>query len=127
MFRDSFIASTGLNIDGISVMNDSATSIGLDTCYETASAGDDAAPRGPTSLMFHLADVVDLELGDGNMFIEVDDGIWCLTFASGGENDEGGLSIIGNIQQQNFQIQYDLANSRIGFAPANCGGDKLFM
>ncbi len=123
MSRDSFIASTGLNIDGFSVMNDSAASIGLDTCYESASAGDDAPPPGPTSLMFHLAYVVDLELGDGNMFIELDDGIWCLTFASGGENDEGGLSIIDNIQQQNFQIQHDLANSRIGFAPANCGGD----
>ncbi|KAH8968608.1 hypothetical protein BDL97_03G135700 [Sphagnum fallax] len=123
MFRDAFIASTGLNINGFSLMNDSATSIGLDTCYETASAGDDAPPPGLTSVMFHLADGVHLELGDGNIFIEVDDGIWCLTFASGGENDEGGLSIIGNIQQQNFQIQYDLANSRIGFAPANCGGD----
>ncbi|KAJ6320203.1 hypothetical protein OIU78_015561 [Salix suchowensis] len=31
-----------------------------------------------------------------------------------------GLSIIGNIQQQGFRVVYDLAASRVGFAPRGC-------
>lgn len=45
--------------------------------------------------------------------------VYCFTF---GNSDLIPIeaSIIGNYHQQNLWIEYDLENSRIGFAPANC-------
>lgn len=47
------------------------------------------------------------------------DAVYCFTF---GNSDLVPIeaSIIGNYHQQNLWIEYDLENSRIGFAPAKC-------
>ncbi|KAH9290508.1 hypothetical protein KI387_034625, partial [Taxus chinensis] len=46
---------------------------------------------------------------------------FCLAFAlpPGGGSD---LSILGNQQQQNLLVVYDVAGSRLGFASQNCDG-----
>jgi hypothetical protein len=45
-------------------------------------------------------------------------GTFCLAFATGGA--PGNVSILGNVQQQNFKVEYDLTNNKIGFAPTDC-------
>ncbi|KAJ1297776.1 hypothetical protein BS78_01G402900 [Paspalum vaginatum] len=47
------------------------------------------------------------------------DAVWCLTF---GNSDMAGMSayVIGHHHQQNVWVEYDLQNSRVGFAPARC-------
>ncbi|KAL0363088.1 UNVERIFIED_CONTAM: Aspartyl protease family protein 2 [Sesamum calycinum] len=53
-----------------------------------------------------------------NVVIEVEKGTTCLSFA--GNSNLRDIAIIGNQQQQTFEIVYDLASSRIGFAAGGC-------
>ncbi|KAJ4781864.1 Eukaryotic aspartyl protease family protein [Rhynchospora pubera] len=53
-----------------------------------------------------------------NYFIRLDpDEIMCLAILG---TPQSSLSIIGNYQQQNFHILYDLKEDRLGFAPMRC-------
>lgn len=53
-----------------------------------------------------------------NYFIQIDpDDVVCLAILGTPRN---GLSIIGNYQQQNFHILYDIKKSRLGYAPMKC-------
>ncbi|CAH9072874.1 unnamed protein product [Cuscuta epithymum] len=53
-----------------------------------------------------------------NYFIRIEpEEIVCLAILG---TPKSGLSIIGNYQQQNFQILYDTKKSRLGFAPRKC-------
>ncbi|OAE30682.1 hypothetical protein AXG93_2390s1030 [Marchantia polymorpha subsp. ruderalis] len=84
--------------------------IGLDLCYNLSSVSNPTFPS--VTLQFQG---VDLTLPANNLFLQVDDqGTSCLAFL--GTSD---LTIIGNIQQQNFYISYDVANERVGFAPVD--------
>lgn len=58
----------------------------------------------------------ELNLAPHNVLIEVSAGTTCLAFASNSDN----IAIIGNHQQQTFEILYDISNSRIGFAAGGC-------
>ncbi|XVE88755.1 hypothetical protein DITRI_Ditri19aG0094300 [Diplodiscus trichospermus] len=57
----------------------------------------------------------DLTLGASNVLIEADKGVTCLAFAGSSQ-----AAIIGNHQQQTFEVAYDVSNSRIGFAARAC-------
>ncbi|KAI4308117.1 hypothetical protein L6164_031223 [Bauhinia variegata] len=53
-----------------------------------------------------------------NYFIQIDQGdVICLAILG---TPRSALSIIGNYQQQNFHILYDMKKSRLGYAPMNC-------
>ncbi|XP_031477913.1 aspartyl protease family protein 2-like [Nymphaea colorata] len=53
-----------------------------------------------------------------NYFIRLDpEGVICLALLG---TPMSSLSILGNYQQQNFHVLYDLDKSRIGFAPEKC-------
>ncbi|XP_073314049.1 aspartyl protease family protein At5g10770-like isoform X1 [Primulina huaijiensis] len=56
-----------------------------------------------------------LKLAPHNIILEVEKGTTCLAFAS-----SSGMVIIGNTQQQTFDITYDVASSKIGFAAGGC-------
>ncbi|KAH7307817.1 hypothetical protein KP509_22G079100 [Ceratopteris richardii] len=45
---------------------------------------------------------------------------YCMAFNNAGSIDSGGRNFIGNFQQQDFLVEYDIGNSRIGFAPYIC-------
>ncbi|KAJ6749328.1 hypothetical protein OIU85_000023 [Salix viminalis] len=60
----------------------------------------------------------DLTLRAPNILIEADQGITCLAFA--GSSGSNQVAIIGNRQQQTYNIAYDVSTSRIGFAPGSC-------
>ncbi|KAL3325844.1 hypothetical protein AABB24_036861 [Solanum stoloniferum] len=84
----------------------------FDTCYDLSGKKQAKVP----TLVLHFAGA-DVELPAANYMIPVNgEGRYCFGFA--GTN--GGLSIIGNIQQQGFRVVFDLAGSRLGFAPRGC-------
>ncbi|KAJ8900487.1 hypothetical protein K2173_025264 [Erythroxylum novogranatense] len=84
----------------------------FDTCYDLSGMKEVKVPT--VVLHFRGADV---SLPASNYLIPVDtSGTFCFAFAG----TLSGLSIIGNIQQQGFRVVYDLAGSRVGFAPRGC-------
>ncbi|KAG5579355.1 hypothetical protein H5410_049982 [Solanum commersonii] len=84
----------------------------FDTCYDLSGKTQAKVP----TLVLHFAGA-DVALPAANYMIPVNgEGRYCFGFA--GTN--GGLSIIGNIQQQGFRVVFDLAGSRLGFAPRGC-------
>ncbi|KAL2645213.1 hypothetical protein R1flu_012800 [Riccia fluitans] len=75
-------------------------------------------------ITLHFAGGVDLSLPPNNVLFPFDDGgLYCLAFT--GSMSDVGMNVIGNIQQQNFRIQYDLENSRIGFGRAYCASENV--
>uniref|UniRef100_A0A803NV94 Peptidase A1 domain-containing protein n=1 Tax=Cannabis sativa TaxID=3483 RepID=A0A803NV94_CANSA len=84
----------------------------FDTCFDLSGKSEVKVPT--VVLHFRGADV---SLPAANYLIPVDSsGTFCFAFAG----TMGGLSIIGNIQQQGFRVVYDLAGSRVGFSPRGC-------
>ncbi|KAF7826189.1 aspartyl protease family protein 2-like [Senna tora] len=88
----------------------------FDTCFDLSGQTEVKVPT--VALHFRGADV---SLPANNYLIPVDSkGTFCFAFAG----TMSGLSIIGNIQQQGFRVVYDLAGSRVGFAPRGGGTSK---
>ncbi|XP_060204139.1 aspartyl protease family protein 2-like [Lycium barbarum] len=84
----------------------------FDTCYDMSGKTEVKVP----TLVLHFKGG-DVALPASNYLIPVSsDGRFCFGFA--GTNS--GLSIIGNIQQQGFRVVFDVAGSRLGFAPRGC-------
>ncbi|XP_068660891.1 aspartic proteinase CDR1-like [Aristolochia californica] len=82
----------------------------LDLCYQTTFDRFENTP----DVTFHFAGV-DLVLTKLGTYVQVEDGIWCLGVAS-----SDSISILGNRAQQNYFVGYDLQNSVISFASAEC-------
>ncbi|KAK6136786.1 hypothetical protein DH2020_029456 [Rehmannia glutinosa] len=80
----------------------------LKLCYELNS--DFSAP--PVIAHFKGADV---ELTQENTFLEVEQGIVCLTFVSSGD-----LGIFGNLHQMNYEIGYDIVGRSVNFLRKDC-------
>ncbi|KAI3918766.1 hypothetical protein MKX01_042086 [Papaver californicum] len=85
----------------------------LDTCFKASSAG---IIVPPVSMVFSGG--ADMKLSAQNVVIEVETGTTCLAFA--GNDDDTGVAIIGNLQQETFKVAYDVTNSKIGFAAGGC-------
>ncbi|KAL1826938.1 hypothetical protein ACET3Z_005350 [Daucus carota] len=84
----------------------------FDTCFDLSGQSEVKVP----TVVMHFTGA-DVSFPASNYLIPVDSsGTFCFAFA--GTNN--GLSIIGNIQQQGIRVIYDLAGSRIGFAPRGC-------
>ncbi|CAM6089608.1 unnamed protein product [Calypogeia fissa] len=88
---------------------------GFDLCYDTSTV---ASPVFP-AVVFKL-DKVDLAMPSDNIFLPVDTLglIYCMFIAQAGVNSA--ISIFGNVQQQNFQIAFDIVNAQVGFAHTTC-------
>ncbi|EEF37210.1 Aspartic proteinase nepenthesin-2 precursor, putative [Ricinus communis] len=83
----------------------------LDTCFKGSLKSMSGAPE--IRMIFQGG--ADLSLRAPNILIEADKGIACLAFASSNQ-----IAIIGNHQQQTYNIAYDVSASKIGFAPGGC-------
>ncbi|WCJ34638.1 hypothetical protein M5689_015935 [Euphorbia peplus] len=79
----------------------------LDTCFKGSLKSMSAAPV----IQMIIEGGASLSVGASNSLIEVDKGVTCLAFASSNQ-----VAIIGNHQQQTYNIAYDVSASRIGFA-----------
>ncbi|KAJ6426282.1 hypothetical protein OIU84_026797 [Salix udensis] len=86
----------------------------LDTCFKGRIKSLSAVPE--IKMIFQGG--ADLTLRAPNILIEADQGITCLAFA--GSSGSNQVAIIGNRQQQTYNIAYDVSTSRIGFAPGGC-------
>uniref|UniRef100_M8BHM6 Aspartic proteinase nepenthesin-1 n=1 Tax=Aegilops tauschii TaxID=37682 RepID=M8BHM6_AEGTA len=84
----------------------------------TAASHASAKPvvKVPTVSM-HFAGGAEAALPPENYLIPVDSkGTFCFAFAG----TDGGVSIIGNIQQQGFRVVFDGDGQRVAFVPKGC-------
>jgi len=103
--RDAFVRGTQ------SLPRTSGVSL-FDTCYDLRGR---RVVKVPT-VSVHLAGGAEVALPPENYLIPVDTrGTFCLALAG----TDGGVSIVGNIQQQGFRVVYDISG-RVGFAPNSC-------
>ncbi|KAJ7564959.1 hypothetical protein O6H91_02G041400 [Diphasiastrum complanatum] len=88
------------------------SSAGLDLCFDVTGLTSYQIP----TLSLHLKNA-DFDPPSQNYFILVNSNTLCLAmYTSGGL----GLSIIGNIMQQNYHFKFDRGRSLLSFAPAAC-------
>ncbi|XP_057540976.1 aspartic proteinase nepenthesin-1 [Amaranthus tricolor] len=91
---------------------DDSGSGGLDLCFKM--------PKDTTSLevpkfVFHFKEA-DLDLPSENYMIgDTNMGVLCLAMGK-----SSGMSIFGNVQQQNMMVVHDLANESLSFVPTQC-------
>ncbi|CAO2211198.1 unnamed protein product [Urochloa humidicola] len=69
-------------------------------------------------LVLHFDGGAAMVLDRDNYFQEPRAGLMCL--AVGSSPDDFGVSIIGNVQQQNMHVLFDVRNQRFSFAPTQC-------
>ncbi|GJN31301.1 hypothetical protein PR202_gb19683 [Eleusine coracana subsp. coracana] len=106
LLRDAFVSQVKLkaNDDGL-------------LCFEVPARAK-KLPRMPR-LALHFEGAT-LELPRENYVIDVDEGTgrreMCIVITEGGDE----TTIIGNYQQQNLHILYDLAGNKLSFVPARC-------
>ncbi|XP_072965741.1 aspartic proteinase nepenthesin-1-like [Typha angustifolia] len=85
----------------------------LSPCYNVSGVDRLELP----SFAIEFADGANWEFPTENYFIRLEPEIVCLAILG---TPRSALSILGNYQQQNFHVLYDLKNSRLGFAPRRC-------
>lgn len=99
----------------ISEMNlplDDSGSAGLDLCFKMPK---DTASLKVPKFVFHFKEA-DLDLPSENYLIgDSSMGILCLAMGK-----SSGMSIFGNVQQQNMMVVHDLAKETISFVPTQC-------
>ncbi|KAL6858810.1 hypothetical protein ACP4OV_017812 [Aristida adscensionis] len=85
-----------------------------------------ALPRGTAMLavqtpplVLHFDGGAAMALPRDNYFQEPQAGLMCLAV---GEAADGDFSIIGNVQQQNMHVLFDVRNQKFSFAPTQCDG-----
>ncbi|KAL8546761.1 hypothetical protein ACS0TY_006471 [Phlomoides rotata] len=90
---------------------DDSNETGLDLCFTLpAGAQNVEVPK----LVFHFKGA-DLDLPGENYMIADSSGVACLAMGS-----SNGMSIFGNIQQQNIQVIHDLVKETVSFVPTQC-------
>ncbi|KAJ0790754.1 putative nepenthesin [Helianthus annuus] len=102
----SYLSSGLANaIDGVTTKDPNGI---LELCYK-----DLYLSRVPTvTFRFTGADVV---IPTVNMFLEVEEGVSCLTIVPSDD-----LAIFGNLLQVNFMVGFDLVNQKVSFMPTDC-------
>lgn len=85
----------------------------LDLCFQQGSSNSSF----PT-MTFHFQGAY-FVLSKENYLFDIGNGVMCLTMLS--NRGITGLSIFGNLQQQNYQIFYDNRKNMLSFAPTVCG------
>lgn len=105
--------------------------LGLDLCYELPSAGG-SFPVLPT-FSLHFKDNATITLPAENYMSMMSDtydatrattsataAVGCLIILSSGDEVYGPAAVLGNYQQQNFHVVYDMENQRVGFQQKQC-------
>ncbi|MCO5577079.1 hypothetical protein L7F22_030901 [Adiantum nelumboides] len=96
-------------------------------CYAVPSSWEEAIFVAP-NVTLHFAGMLDLQLTTyqsllPNVSTSADTSstiYFCMAYASAGSVIDGARNVVGNYQQQNFLVEYDLANSSIGIASSTC-------
>lgn len=105
LVKKEFTSQMGLSVD-----NSGAT--GLELCFTLPS---DSSEVEVPKFVFHFKDA-DLELpGENYMIADSSVGVICLAMGS-----SNGMSILGNVQQQNMLVLHDLDKETLSFLPTKC-------
>lgn len=90
-------------------------------CYELPIT-QQQAPHAP-NITLHLAGPVHIHLNTDHVLVHIGADVsynyYCMAFLDSASPDIP-FNIIGNFQQQDFLVEYDVGNSRVGFAPTEC-------
>ncbi|CAD6245464.1 unnamed protein product [Miscanthus lutarioriparius] len=86
-------------------------------CFALPSGVAMGAVKTPP-LVLHFDGGAAMVLPRDNYFQEPRAGLMCL--AVGSSPDDFGVSIIGNVQQQNMHVLFDVRNQKFSFAPTKC-------
>ncbi|XP_020191428.1 aspartic proteinase nepenthesin-1-like [Aegilops tauschii subsp. strangulata] len=92
---------------------DGSDSTGLDLCFALTS--ETSTPPSMPSMTLHF-DGADMVLPVENYMI-LGSGVWCLAMRN---QTIGAMSTLGNYQQQNVHLLYDIHKETLSFAPAKC-------
>ncbi|XVF16888.1 hypothetical protein REPUB_Repub10bG0070000 [Reevesia pubescens] len=105
IFKKEFISQMKLSVDN-------SGSTGLELCFSLPSGSTQVdVPK----LVFHF-DGADLDLpGENYMIADLTSGVICLAMGS-----SSGMSIFGNIQQQNLFVLHDLQKETLSFLQTQC-------
>ncbi|KAK2650065.1 hypothetical protein Ddye_017554 [Dipteronia dyeriana] len=110
--RPAYIALRDAFVAGASNLKRGPEFSLFDTCFDLSGKTE---VKVPTVVLHYRG--ADVSLPASNYLIPVDSsGTFCFAFAG----TMGGLSIVGNIQQQGFRVVFDLSGSRVGFSPRGC-------
>ncbi|KMZ65535.1 Eukaryotic aspartyl protease family protein [Zostera marina] len=94
---------------------------GLSPCYHHGRGN---GKRRVPKLVLHFSGNASLTLPRRNYYMGLTRGgkhAGCLMLINGGdETDDGPAGTLGNIQQQGFEVVYDLEGGRVGFARKEC-------
>ncbi|KAK1421585.1 hypothetical protein QVD17_24045 [Tagetes erecta] len=109
LVKKEFVSQMKLNVD-------SSDSSGLDLCFELPNEdGSGETTIEIPKLVFHF-DGASLDLaGENYMIGDTRSGLVCLAMGS-----SSGISIFGNIQQQNMMVVHDLDKETLSFVPTKC-------
>ncbi|GFY87638.1 eukaryotic aspartyl protease family protein [Actinidia rufa] len=93
----------------------------LDMCFDGDAL---AIGRSIGDLVFEFEKGVELAIEKERVLADVGGGVHCLGI---GRSDLLGIAsnIIGNVHQQNYWVEYDLTNRRVGFGKADCSRSVL--
>ncbi|GMJ08637.1 Atypical Aspartic Protease in Roots 1 [Hibiscus trionum] len=105
VLKKEFVSQMGLSVD-------SSSSTGLDLCFSLPS---DTTQVEVPKLTFHF-EGADLDLPAENyMIADSSSGVICLAMGS-----SSGMSIFGNVQQQNMLVVHDLKKETVSFVQTQC-------
>ncbi|MCO5611574.1 hypothetical protein L7F22_065827 [Adiantum nelumboides] len=84
---------------------------GLPVCYNVSTVSEPQLPQ----LTIIFKDGAVFKPPTKNYFLSPKDELRCLGFLG-----SGGLTVLGNLLQQNYHVEYDRLHNRLGFAKAHC-------
>lgn len=86
----------------------------LDTCYDLSSYVTVKYPH----IAFYFQGGLKLKLDATGIFYSSSASQVCLAFAGNDANNK--FAVLGNVQQRTFEVVYDVAGGRVGFARGGC-------
>ncbi|KAK3420551.1 hypothetical protein EUGRSUZ_G01384 [Eucalyptus grandis] len=86
----------------------------VDTCYDFSKERTVTVP----SITFLFAGGVNIDLDRSGILVMVTASQVCLAFTANDADSD--LIIYGNVQQRTFEVVYDVAGRKLGFAPNSC-------
>ncbi|RAL48507.1 hypothetical protein DM860_005931 [Cuscuta australis] len=86
----------------------------LDTCYDLSNYTTVTVPK----ISLVLSGAVSLDLPFAGILMA--NGAWQVCLAYAGNGDAGDMGILGNTQQQTFEVVYDVAGGKLGIGAGGC-------